>query len=76
MGNLLDINKIIYSIEFSLIGMYEQADGLVNVYKPRGNHIIQFPAVDFWEFNRAGMTRLNEDNAEKAIKDRAGRLTH
>ncbi|MFW9929620.1 MAG: GNAT family N-acetyltransferase [Candidatus Thorarchaeota archaeon] len=61
--------ELIYAVEYSLIGMYEQMDGVMNVYKPEGNHIIQFPKIDYWEFNKAGMTRLNEQNAETAIKD-------
>ncbi|OLS24001.1 MAG: hypothetical protein HeimC3_22260 [Candidatus Heimdallarchaeota archaeon LC_3] len=61
--------ELLHAVEFSLIGMYEQFDGVMNVYKREGVHVIQFPAVDFWEFNRAGMTRLHENNAEEGIKD-------
>ncbi len=65
----MNIDEINQAIEYSLIGLIDQADGLVNVYKPEGNYVVQFPTVDFWEFNRTGLTRLREDQADKAIQE-------
>lgn len=62
-------NDINYAIEYSFVGMYKQYDGVVNVYNPEGNYMTQFPGVDFFEFNKAGLTRLQEEQAEKSITE-------
>ena len=62
-------DEINHAIEYSLVGMFEQVDGMMNVYKNEVTHAIQFPEIDNWEFNRAGMTRLSEKTANNTIKE-------
>ena len=62
-------DEINNAIEYSFVGMYEQVDGMMNVYKNEGISAIQFPDIDNWEFNRSGMTRLSETNAQDTIKE-------
>lgn len=48
--------------------MYDQEEGLVNILKTKNNQMMQFPSVDFYEFNRTAMTRLQEEDVDDAIK--------
>ncbi|MHA2279026.1 MAG: GNAT family N-acetyltransferase [Candidatus Kariarchaeaceae archaeon] len=49
----IEQKEIIDAIEYSLTG---------------GVYAIIFPSIDYWEFNRIGMTRLTEENSDDTIK--------
>ena len=64
----MDLNEIKFIIEYSFVGLFQQEDGIVNVLNTGNNLIVQFPIIDFYEFNKTGMTRLHEHEVQDAIQ--------